>query len=165
MTAALPTPRRWAALLAGVCVAALAFAFLLQYGFDLAPCPLCVWQRYPFGIAAGLGLLAALGPRPRLWLGLAVVTLLVGAGLSAYHVGIEQGIFALPETCAAEAAPASIEDLRAQLSAAPVRCDRVAASFLGLSLPAWTGLAALGLAILTAVVALRKGFVAPRAGA
>ncbi|MGK4422598.1 disulfide bond formation protein B, partial [Klebsiella pneumoniae] len=38
----------------------LAFAFTMQYGFDVEPCVLCLWQRVPFAVAACLALTAAL---------------------------------------------------------------------------------------------------------
>ena len=39
-------------------VAALAAASFAQYVGGLAPCPLCLWQRYPYGVAIVLGIIA-----------------------------------------------------------------------------------------------------------
>jgi disulfide bond formation protein DsbB len=125
----------------------LAAAYAFQYWGGLAPCPLCLWQRWPHWAAAGLGLVALMAPvRPLAVLG--ALVMLAGAGLAGYHVGIEQGWWAGPASCGApDIAGLSPEELLARIMAAPVvRCDETAWSFLGLSMPAWNGLASLGLA-------------------
>ena len=33
-------------------------AYIAQYGFGLAPCEMCWWQRYPHFAALGIGALA-----------------------------------------------------------------------------------------------------------
>jgi disulfide bond formation protein DsbB len=124
-------------------VGAFGFEFLGGY----APCPLCLWQRWPHGLAAVLGILILAGPaRPLAALGL--VAMLVGAGLGGYHVGIEQGWWPGPATCAAPAIGGlSPEELLERILAAPVvRCDEVAWRFLGVSMAGWNALWSLGLA-------------------
>jgi len=49
---------------AGVAVAALAFAFYAQYGMDLVPCHLCIFQRVTMAALGAAFLLAALFSRP-----------------------------------------------------------------------------------------------------
>ena len=56
------------------------------------------------------------------------VILLGGTGLAAYHVGVEQGVLALPESCLAAGRAQSIDELRQMLAEAPPRCDQVALS-------------------------------------
>ena len=43
-------------------IAALCIAWLAQYGFGLAPCELCYWQRYGYWAAIALGVVAILQP-------------------------------------------------------------------------------------------------------
>ena len=79
---------RYAALLL-MCVAPLAAAEYLQRWLDIAPCPLCVMQRYGFwvmGLFALFGLL--LGRLPRWADFLAALSGLAGAAVAAYHVSI-----------------------------------------------------------------------------
>jgi disulfide bond formation protein DsbB len=144
----LPLRARGLALLAALgSFGLLAAAYAYQYWGGLAPCPLCLWQRWPHWAAAGLGFLAfAASVRPIALLG--VAAMLAGAGLAGYHVGIEQGWWAGPDSCVAPGiAGLTAEELLARIMAAPVvRCDEIAWSFLGLSMPAWNGLASLGLA-------------------
>ncbi|MDP6344265.1 MAG: disulfide bond formation protein B [Alphaproteobacteria bacterium] len=120
-------------------VGALAAAFTAQYGFDLQPCILCIYQRWPYGIAAALCLLA-LSPPGRRYPGplllLAAAALAVNAGIAGYHVGVEQHWWAGTDGCTGPGGtPASLAELRAQIMASPVvRCDQVAFSLFGISM-------------------------------
>src|SRR3974377_26216 len=91
-----------------LCVLAAAFALGLalasEYWGGLVPCALCLWERWPYRVAIGLALLAALLPqraaRPLLFL--VGLTMLADAALAVVHVGVEQRYWPspLPE-CAA----------------------------------------------------------------
>jgi len=134
----------------------LAGAFGFQHLGGLAPCPICIWQRWPY--ALGILLLAArwlpVANRGRRHLtAAAALTFLAGAGLSAWHAGIEWGFWPGLDSC--QGAPAfgdlSGEDLLNALEATPlVRCDAPAWTWLGLSLAGWS---ALILAVLAALLA------------
>jgi disulfide bond formation protein DsbB len=146
-----------AALLLALASGAILLSVLaLQYLGDLPPCPLCVWQRWPY---VGVAVLGLLGWRwqPRVLLALAALVLLVGAGLGVYHVGVEQGWWALPAGCAAGASAQSVEELRRLLAEAPPACDQVSFSLLGLSLAGWNVIASLALAAYAIAAALGLG--------
>lgn len=138
--------------------AALAVAFVTQYGFGYAPCELCIWQRWPYAAAIALGLIAyAVRSRDEtsrarirfVLLILATIALIVDAGIAGFHVGVEQEWWQGLAGCGASTSAGSLDDLRAQIMAAPlVRCTDVAVSVLGLSMAAWNGLFAAGLALL-----------------
>ena len=120
-----------------------------QYLGGLAPCPLCIWQRWPHGIALALGL--ALLAWPRRWLALiAALVVLAGAGTGLYHVGIERGWWAGPNTCTAPepGALAPGELLERILETPVVLCDEVAWSWLGISMAGWNAILSLVLALL-----------------
>jgi disulfide bond formation protein DsbB len=128
-------------------VALLVAAYLFEYVGGLAPCPLCLWQRWPHAFAALLGLLALAAPlRPVAVLG--VAAMVASAGLGLYHVGIEQAWWAGPATCAApDIAGLTADELFERIMAAPViRCEDVAWRMLGISMAGWNALASLGLA-------------------
>ncbi len=145
-----------ALLVAAGSIGALAVAFGLQYGLGYAPCHLCILERYPYGVAAVAALAGVALGRPRPGLALAALALLVGFGIAGFHVGVERGIFALPESCVAGANATSLADLRAQLLNARPTCDQVRATWLGLSLATWNALFALGLCLLAALGALAR---------
>jgi disulfide bond formation protein DsbB len=148
---------RTAALLLGLAAVAILLAVLgFQYLGGLPPCHLCVLQRWPY---VGVALLGLIGWRwqPRPALALMALLLLTGAGIGVYHVGVEQGWWALPAGCAAGADAKSIEDLKRILAEAPPACDQVAFTLLGLSLAGWNVVAALALAAYATAAALRRG--------
>jgi len=138
-------------LLAGLASALTLLAALgFQYIGGLAPCPLCIWQRWPHVAAVAIAALAVtvLWRFRRPLSGLGGIAMLTGAGIAGYHVGIEQGWWPGPQSCSApDPSGMSSAELLERIMATPmVRCDEVAWEFLGLSMAAWNGLACLGLA-------------------
>lgn len=138
-------PLRLCWLLAAVTAAGLAAAWTIE-ALGYAPCPLCLYQRYPYYLAVPVLAIAALVGRPRFGLAVAGVLYLVDAGIAAYHSGVELGVFTLPEGCAAQGRAASLEELKAQVLGTVPRCDRPELFVLGLSLANWNTLLAAGLA-------------------
>jgi disulfide bond formation protein DsbB len=130
---------------AALLVAALAF----QYLGGLAPCPLCIWQRWPHVAAVVLGLAILAWPRRGL-AALAGAAMLAGAGLGLYHVGIERDWWEGPATCTApvagDVAPGELLDRI--LEAPVVVCDAIAWSWLGISMAGWNATLSLALALL-----------------
>ena len=145
--------QRWTAgraiplLVAAASAALLLGAYLSQHVGGLAPCPLCLIQRWPHFAVFGLGLVAVLiGGRARVaLLSLSGLALLVTAGYGVYHVGVEQGWFA--SACAAPMLGGTVEDIRAQIMDAPLtRCDEVPWSLVGVSLAGWNAIASVAMA-------------------
>jgi disulfide bond formation protein DsbB len=129
-----------------------------QYLGGLAPCELCMDQRYAHvaAVAAGLAALALGGKggmAGRIALALGLLALVVGAGIAIFHAGVEQRWWRGLESCsAAGQAVNDIADLIARIEAAPVvRCDEIAWQALGISMAGWNALASLAAA---AVIAL-----------
>jgi disulfide bond formation protein DsbB len=149
-------PRAASLLLAAAAVAVLLSALGLQYLGGLPPCHLCILQRYPYAALIVVGIIGSFW-QPRLMLGLAAAVLLASAGLAGYHLGVEQGWWALPAGCVAGGNAGSVEELRRMLAEAPPTCDRVSFTFLGLSLAAWNGLISLALAAFAVAFALAGG--------
>ena len=122
-------------------------ALAFQYIGGLFPCPLCIFQRYPHVITIVLGVLALghlLAGRNRAvpWLlGLAGLSLLAGAGIAVFHVGVEQHWWQGLSSCAGPGAGASLADTLNQARAGPAaRCDEVAWSLLGISMAGYNAL-------------------------
>ncbi|NOX41184.1 MAG: disulfide bond formation protein B [Alphaproteobacteria bacterium] len=135
------------ALFAGLASAAMllgAFAFQIIGG--MAPCHLCILQRWPHGLAFAVGLLAFLMPNRWLYL-LGAALVLGGAGVALYHTGVEQQWWLGPTTCTSQSINGlSSEALMSQILNAPlVRCDEIAWSMFGLSMASWNGIASLGI--------------------
>lgn len=136
------------------CVFALGFAYTAQYGFGLQPCILCLYQRWPYRIAAALSVLAfvfASGSRtviPRALLAFCVIAFVIDAGIALFQVGVEQHWWQGTEKCTgANLEGLSPAELLEKIRTAPtVRCDEIQFEFLGLTMAAYNGLFALGLA-------------------
>lgn len=157
-----PSPVYAGLILTGGAAAALAVALIAQYGFDLQPCVLCIWQRWPYLAAIGLGLAAVvLRGRPGAAAALATLAalaVLTSGGIGAFHVGVEQGWWEGTAGCGAAAMPDDLTSLRAQLLAQPiVRCDEVAFSLFGISMAGWNLIYAIGLAGLAGWTLWRTG--------
>ena len=118
--------------------AALGTAFGAQSFLGMAPCELCLWERWPYRVLVVLGLVGLCVPQParRALLWVAALTLLCGAGIGLLHVGVERHWWPspLPECAAANLVAGSISSLIASLPAAPAKpCD--APNFLIPGLP------------------------------
>ena len=142
----------------------LASAYGSQFIGGLQPCPLCLYQRIPWWVALGLAALALrLHPRARLRDSVVMtgaVAVLMGAGLAAYHAGVEYTWWAGPTTCSGGGAPNSLDALRAQILAAPVvRCDEAAWTLFGVSMAGYNFIVSLivGLGVAAATCMKQKG--------
>ena len=133
-------------------VALLGGAYVAQYGFGLAPCEMCWWQRYAHFAALALAALGLL-LRTNALTALAAVALAVAALIGGFHAGVEYHWWEGLTTCTASAA-AGGDPLQAILDAPIVRCDAAAWSLFGISLAGWnfliSGAAATAIAILLA---------------
>jgi disulfide bond formation protein DsbB len=143
-------------------VAALAAALIGEYGFGLAPCQLCLYQRVPFCLAIILAILAMrLQGRARAVLfGLCALLFLGNSGLALFHAGVEQHWWVGPASCSAGGAGGAqtIEQLMEQLNK-PLRlpsCDQIAWSLFGISMAGYNVLLSLGLAAYAGLAARSK---------
>ncbi|HYU10984.1 MAG TPA: disulfide bond formation protein B [Stellaceae bacterium] len=123
-------------------------ALLSQYWGGLAPCELCLVQRWPWAAAIVISLIVLLvGERaPLSWVALVfAIVFAIGVVLAFYHVGVEQHWFAGPSACtASEGGAMTVEQMRQQIhGTAPVLCDRPAWTLFGVSLAGWNLLASL----------------------
>jgi disulfide bond formation protein DsbB len=124
-------------------------ALAFQHIGGMAPCKLCIWQRWPHVVAIGIGAVAALSILPaRLLAGAGAIAALATAGVGAYHTGVERKWWDGPASCSGGGvSDQSAQDLFAQIMAAPlVRCDEVPWEMLGLSMASWNAVASLVLA-------------------
>lgn len=136
----------------------------------LYPCTLCLKQREVFWVAGTVALIAMAtryspwGSRLRRPFDLLLAAIfLYGAGLAAYHAGVEWKWWPGPTTCSG-GATAAAGDLVAMLKGdkiKPPACDEAAWIFLGISMAGWNALISLGLAIAALAAGLRKAGTKP----
>ena len=122
---------------ANIALLALGGAYGAEFFLNLPPCHLCIYQRWIYGLIIAISLFGYCPVKFSKYL-VWLVIFLFGAEffVALYHIGVEYHWIALPEQCKAiQAFPQSFEAIKAQLLATPpVRCDKVAFRFLGLSM-------------------------------
>ncbi|RJS95293.1 disulfide bond formation protein B [Salinisphaera sp. Q1T1-3] len=136
-------------------VAALVFAYLLQYVGGLDPCPLCIFQRIAM---AGVALCCLMGwihgggaIASRIYAALATLCALTGAAIAARHVWLMH----LPPDQVPACGPGldylvqimPLSDVVATVLRGDASCATVKGSFAGLTLPAWTLICFVGLTL------------------
>lgn len=132
-------------------------AFGFQYIGGLAPCQLCLWQRWPHAAAVLIGVLA-------LWLGgrvlpvLGALAALTTAAIGVFHVGVEQKWWEGLASCTVNAMQgvSGADLLNTEIVvAAPVRCDAIAWAMMGVSMAGWNVILSVVLALIW-LMAARK---------
>lgn len=151
-------------LIAAFCAAAIGIALIMQYQFDMEPCPLCISQRIFIILVGIFAVLAALMHRSvifsRLTTALSMLSGIIGSAISGRHVWIQN----LPEdevpTCGPglsymfETRP--LFDALNLLFKGDGHCADISMTFLGLSIPAWTLVSFCGLIFMTGFILLRS---------
>ena len=143
---------------AGGSLALLLGAFFFQ-AIGYAPCKMCIWQRWPHGVAIGAGLLVlALGPLALLGI-VGALGALTTAGIGVYHTGVERGFWEGPSSCTGAGDTMSglsgSDLLSVDVPVNIVMCDEVAWAFLGVSMASWNAIFSFILAAIW-IAALRR---------
>ena len=151
--------RRNLMLLAAFGSLALLLGALVFQLLGYAPCKLCIWQRWPHGVAIGAGALVLLSGPFLIW-GLAgALGALTTAGIGVYHAGVEQGWWEGPSTCTGAgdglAGMSGADLLSTDVPVDIVMCDEIAWSLAGISMAGWNAIISFALAVLW-IAALRK---------
>jgi disulfide bond formation protein DsbB len=136
---------RWGAFTLMAALAGILLALGAQYLGGIAPCPLCLQQRYAYyaGIPllfAGLAMIAADQRRnAAILFFLIALVFLANAGLGVYHAGAEWKLWPGPDTCAAGTltTDSKIPMSERLKNINIVRCDEASFRFLGLSFAGW----------------------------
>jgi len=147
--------------MAVVILSALGFEYLGHY----IPCELCLKERIPYYVGIPVALLAILSAAlkmpatvTRLLLGIVVIAMLIGAGISIYHAGVEWKFWAGPSSCtsALDTISTNTADLLNDISNThEPSCDKAALRIIGISLAGWNVVATLVLAVI-GIFAVRK---------
>lgn len=132
-------------ILALISAATLATVYASQFIGGLVPCQLCLYQRWPWWGALLLCILAMptiLSTNLRAVLvGLAGLSILVGAGIAIFHVGVEQHWWPGLASCSAAGQnPASFEQMQQMLSQPTASCDKPAWTMFGISMAGYNAI-------------------------
>ena len=135
----------------GVSLALLLGAFAFQYLGGLAPCEMCIWQRWPHGAAilfglVGGGLVAGRVLPPGLAKTLAILAIAaiaVSGAIGIFHAGVEWKFWPGPDACTGIGYVPGRDD-----NFNVVRCDEAQWRLFGISLAGYNALFSLGVAAL-----------------
>lgn len=157
------TTRMTALLIALGALTTIAGAWFIEIVLGVKPCPLCLEQRIPYYVGIPVALLTFFmtdrAPKPaRAMLGLTGLVFLIGAGMGAYHAGVEWAFWKGPADCTGPIpTAASMGDFLKSLDTVRViRCDEVAMRIFGLSLAAWNAIIAGGIATLAMFITIHQ---------
>jgi disulfide bond formation protein DsbB len=126
-------------------------AFLFEYVGGLAPCKMCIWQRWAHValiLTALSGLLVPTQIRAKPALMFVVVAAMISAAIAGFHAGVEWQLWDGPSGCTASLnSSGDMSLLVDQLLATPVvRCDEVPWSLFGISMAGWNSILSLDIA-------------------
>ena len=143
--------RSFSLLMIASAVIALGTAYTAQYVFGYEPCVLCLYQRVPYAIIGVIGIIALFWCAPEkmpLVTAFAGFVFLVSAGISLYHVGVEQTWWISVAPCGGGAGDiASTQDLLAALQQKPAKsCGDIEWTLFGVSMATYYVAVSLGLA-------------------
>jgi disulfide bond formation protein DsbB len=135
------------------CVGLLGYAYFSQYVLHLEPCPLCIFQRVGIFTIGVLFMLAAIqGPKTvgrRIYAVLLVLAALATVGVAIRHLYIQS---LPPGTISACGASLDImlkflplQEVVTKVLSGSGECAQINWRFLGLAMPAWVLIAAVGL--------------------
>ncbi len=127
-------------------------AFIFQ-AFGYAPCAMCLWQRWPHGVAIVIGILFFITNK-KYFLPLGAISVATTGGIGAFHVGVEQKWWEGPSSCTNSGnafAGLSGNDL---LPSAPLQvekivfCDDIVWELFGISMAGYNFLISIALVAL-----------------
>jgi disulfide bond formation protein DsbB len=140
-------------IIAGISFLSLLGVFVAQYGFNIAPCQFCIYERYPYAIAFILSLVGmSQEARIPLLKKLLAIVFLGSVLITAYHVAVEHEWVPSPTACQSDLKinkTTTIQDLKVQLleQSRVTPCHMAPIKILGFSLAEYNLLLSLGLVI------------------
>ena len=139
------TGKKLGILAAGGSAVLLFAAFVFQL-LGYAPCAMCIWQRYPHGVAIAAGAMLVVGLPVVLMLLIGALSAATTAVIGVFHTGVERDWWEGPTSCTGSGDALSGLSGSALLPSATnervnlVMCDEVAWEFLTLSMASWNAI-------------------------
>tara|TARA_B100000287_G_scaffold265425_1_gene249694 strand:- start:903 stop:1379 length:477 start_codon:yes stop_codon:yes gene_type:complete len=112
-------------------------AYFIEYILNYKPCNLCIFERIPYFASSILIVLNLYSKRfEKFTFGILSIIFAIGAIISFYHFGIEQGFFEESFVCISDDKMNNLakEDLLKSLQKTTVSCKQVDFKLFGLSL-------------------------------
>jgi disulfide bond formation protein DsbB len=127
-------------------IAALSFAYIAQYLFDIMPCKLCIYERIPYIIIAFFSVISILLPLRDIhnkinWI-IIELSLIASFCLALFHFGVEQKIFKFNSACINNLQKSeNFQSFKTMLLKQDyVLCDQIEFQVFGVSSTLWNAL-------------------------
>lgn len=145
--------------LLAISIIALLVAYFAEYILHYAPCPLCIYERFPYLTLIKLSITALIIQKISKYnLILVFLTLICSCILSAYHSGIERGVFKPSVVCSSMIhipKTFTIHHIREMLYNQPTTtCSKAAFKILGLSMTEYNLLLNLVMVVVLIIISL-----------
>ncbi len=139
--------KKFALLAAAGSVGLMIAVLIFQYIGGLAPCKMCIWQRWPHGIAIVIGIIVMFWPH-RVWALLASVIIFIGAGIGVYHAGVEQKWWEGPSSCTGGGLSTEMNLLDLNAPVSLVMCDDIVWQMFGITMAGYNAIFSVVLAVI-----------------
>ena len=137
-------------LISAISIFTLLSAVYIEYILGVKPCILCLYQRVPYIIAIFFCFFGYYNLKNKLWIYLLVITFLISAILSGYHVGIENNVFNEFSGCTSNNSNiVNKDELLKALKETQPNCKDVTFKLLGFSLATINFLLSIALTLIT----------------
>jgi disulfide bond formation protein DsbB len=135
-------------------------ALAFQYIGGLAPCHLCILQRWPHLAAVIIGLIASRLDW-RIWSLFGAAAAAATSLIGVYHAGVELKWWPGPTSCTGGGEKlfglSGADLLSTSAPSGVVMCDQVVWSLAGISMAGWNAIFSAGLAVIWLAAAMRRG--------
>ena len=152
--------KNWLILLFTISLIAIISALTAEYFFDLAPCKMCLKQRYSYyAIIILILFFYFFGKINNIFLFILIeLSILYGLFYAIWHVGIEQKILKGPASCSGELSNTnSIENLKEQINnQSIINCNDITWSILNLSAATINSILLLLILIINSIYIVKK---------
>ena len=128
--------------LVSIGILALSIAYFVEYILHYQPCPLCIYQRFPYLFIIKISIVALIIKKISKYSLFFIVLNLFGACiLAGYHTGVERGIFQPSVLCSTIVhipKHLSIENIKTMFYSQTVStCTKAAVKLFGISMTEW----------------------------
>jgi disulfide bond formation protein DsbB len=151
--------RLFFALIILISVGILASAFSAE-NMGFSPCPLCIYQRYPYVFLIIVGALALIDKSHHLlWLIAIILIEFANLALSGYHSSIELGFLPPLESCHSNLynSNMSLQEIESHINITPASdCSKPSVVILGISMAQWNYVFNLILVTISTMVYFKK---------
>ena len=152
----------WVVIVLIISVIAISIALIAEYFFEILPCEMCLYQRYPYYFIIIFSLVYFFTKKtPLAWYYWIInFSFIIGLFISLWHVGIEQKILPGLSGCSnIIEKTSSLKNLKEQIiNQSIINCNEITWSFIGISMATYNSLLLILLLLLNIKFTLENSY-------